>query len=103
MGIAVESDSIVVFEEKYTELIPSEIVHTKDNFSMTLVSQLIKEKYHFSDDKVVYEIAMNPYLQYFLGLPKKRQTVPFDSSMMKHFWQRLTPELMSEVNNVIIG
>ena len=52
---------------------------------------------------VVEEIAMNPYLQYFLGFPEYRQTPPFDPSMMTRFRQRLTPELMQEVNDVIIG
>ena len=46
---------------------------------------------------------MNPYLQYFLGFPEYRQTAPFDPSMMTRFRQRLTPEMLQEVNDVITG
>lgn len=91
------------FEEKYAEQFPSRTGQPADSFRMALGSQLIKEQYHFSDEKVVDEIAMNPYLQYFLGLPEYRQTAPFDPSMMTRFRQRLTPELLQEVNDVIIG
>ncbi len=46
---------------------------------------------------------MNPYLQYFIGLTEYRQTAPFDSSMMSRFRQRLTPEMLQDVNDVITG
>ena len=91
------------FEEKYAEQFPSETGQPADSLRMALGSQLIKERYHFSDEKVVDEIAMNPYLQYFLGLSEYRQTAPFDPSMMTRFRQRLTPEMLQEVNDVIIG
>ena len=35
--------------------------------------QIIKEKYQFSDKMTVDHIAMNPYLQYFIGLTGYRQ------------------------------
>ena len=91
------------FEEKYAEQFPSDTGQPADSLRVALGSQLIKEKYHFSDEMVVEEIAMNPYLQYFLGFPEYRQTPPFDPSMMTRFRQRLTPELIQEVNDVIIG
>ncbi len=91
------------FEEKYAEQFPAPTGQQADSFRMALGSQLIKEQYHFSDEKVVDEIAMNPYLQYFLGLPEYRQTAPFDPSMMTRFRQRLRPEMLQEVNDVIIG
>ena len=91
------------FEEKYAEQFPSDTGQPADSLRVALGSQLIKEKYHFSDEMIVEEIAMNPYLQYFLGFPEYRQTPPFDPSMMTRFRQRLTPELMQEVNDVIIG
>ena len=51
----------------------------------------------------VEHIAMNPYLQYFIGLTEYRQTAPFDPSMMSRFRQRLTPEMLQDVNDVITG
>ncbi len=70
---------------------------------MALGSQLIKERYRFSDEMTAEHIAMNPYLQYFIGMTEYRQRAPFDPSMMSRFRQRLTPEMMQDVNDVIIG
>ncbi|MGI6671737.1 MAG: transposase [Christensenellales bacterium] len=36
---------------------------------MALGVLVIKERYGFSDEDTVQEIRMNPYLQFFLGLP----------------------------------
>ena len=38
------------------------------NARMVVGSQIIKSWYNISDERVVAEIAMNPYLQFFLGL-----------------------------------
>ena len=46
---------------------------------------------------------MNPYLQYFIGLTEYRQTAPFDPSMVSRFRQRLTEEMLQDVNDVITG
>ena len=70
---------------------------------MALGSLLIKEDYQCSDEKVVAEIAMNPYLQYFIGLPAFQYSAPFDSSMLTRFRQRITPEMLDWVNDWIIG
>ncbi len=92
-----------VFLEKYAEQFPSDTGQPADSLRVALGSQLIKQKYHFSDEMAVVEIVMNPYLQYFLGFPEYRQALPFDPSMMTRFRQRLTPEILQEVNDVIIG
>ena len=36
---------------------------------MAVGTLIIKERYRMSDEDVVKEIRMNPYLQYFIGLP----------------------------------
>ena len=92
-----------VFEKKYAEHFPSGTGQPACSLRMALGSQLIKDRYRFSDEMTVEHIAMNPYLQYFIGLTEYRQTAPFDPSMMSRFRQRLTPELMQDVNDVIIG
>ncbi len=48
-------------------------------------------------------IAMNPDLQYFIELTEFRQTAPFDPSMMSQFRQRLMPEMLQDINDVITG
>ena len=92
-----------VFEKKYAEQFPSGTGQPACSLRMALGSQIIKERYRFSDEMTVEHIAMNPYLQYFIGLTEYRQTAPFDPSMMSRFRQRLTPEMMQDVNDVIIG
>lgn len=92
-----------VFEKKYAGQFPSGTGQPGCSLRMALGSQLIKERYRFSDEMTVAHIAMNPYLQYFIGLTEYRQTAPFDPSMMSRFRQRLTPEMMQDVNDVIIG
>ena len=92
-----------VFEKKYAEQFPSNTGQPACSVRQALGSQIIKEKYQFSDEMTVAHIAMNPYLQYFIGLTEYRQTAPFDSSMMSRFRQRLTPEMLQDVNDVITG
>ena len=46
---------------------------------------------------------MNPYLQFFIRLTEYRQTEPFHPSMMTRFRLRLGPEILQEVNDVIMG
>ena len=92
-----------VFEKKYAELFPSNTGQPACSLRQALGSQIIKEKYQFSDEMTVEHIAMNPYLQYFIGLTEYRQTAPFDPSMMSRFRQRLTAEMLQDVNDVMTG
>ena len=92
-----------VFEKKNAEQFPSNMGQPACSLRQALGSQIIKEKYQFSDEMTVEHIAMNPYLQYFIGLTEYRQTTPFDPSMMSRFRQRLTPEMLQDVNDVITG
>ena len=70
---------------------------------MALGSQIVKETYKFFDEMTVAHITMNPYLQYFVGLAEYTQTEPFHPSMMTRFRERLGPEIVQEINDVIIG
>ncbi|MBR0366932.1 MAG: IS5 family transposase [Clostridia bacterium] len=92
-----------VFEKKYAELFQSNMGQPACSLRQALGSQIIKEKYQFSDEMTVEHIVMNPYLQYFIGLTEYRQTAPFDPSMMSRFRQRLTVKMMQDVNDVITG
>lgn len=92
-----------VFEEKYAEQFPSNMGQPADSLRAALGSQIIKEKYQFSDEMTVEHIAMNPYLQYFIGLTEYRQVAPFDPSMMSRFRQRLTTKMLQDVKDVISG
>ena len=70
---------------------------------MALGAMLIKVGYKgMSDEDITREIAMNPYLQFFLGLQEYRYQCPFDASMMTRFRQRITPEMIAWVNDRVI-
>lgn len=91
------------FEARYEENFKSKTGQPACFARMALGSLLIKERYRFSDEDIVAEITMNPYLQYFIGLQEFQYETPFDPSMMTRFRQRITPEMLDWVNDRIIG
>ena len=91
------------FEERYAENFKSQTGQTACTARMALGALLIKERNKFSDEDVVNHLAMNPYLQYFIGLTEYRYEAPFDASMLTRFRQRITPEMLVWVNDRIIG
>ena len=93
-----------IFEERYASLFsnPSEGKPAK-SARTAIGALLIKKRYKFSDEDIVDEIRENPYLQYFLGFPAYSNARPFDPSVMTWFRERITPEMLSEVNDYIIG
>ena len=66
-------------------------------------AHIIKEKYCISDVEVLEHIKESPYLQWFIGMEEFSHEAPFDSSTMTLFRKRLTPEMIAEVNDYIIG
>ena len=91
------------FEERYAENFKSATGQPAISGRMALASVLIKQRYKSSDDDVVAEIAMNPYLQHFLGLQQFQYDAPFSASAMSRFRQRITPEMLAWVNDYIAG
>ena len=70
---------------------------------MAIGTLIAKERYRFSDDDILEEIRMNPYLQYFIGLPEFTHEAPFDQSVITRFRKRVSPEMLAEINDIIIG
>lgn len=91
------------FEEHYAANFKSRKGQGACPARMALGALLIKERYGFSDEDVVAEIAMNPYLQYFLGLREFRYSAPFDASMLTRFRHRISGEMLAWVNDRVIG
>ena len=92
------------FDLKYADNFRSKKGQRAIDSRMALGALLIKPAYKaLSDEDITKEIAMNPYLQYFLGLQEYRYECPFDPSMMTRFRQRITPEMLAWVNDRIIG
>ena len=45
---------------------------------------------------------MNPYLQFFLGLPQYEEEPLFDPSMLVHFRKRIGPTELQSINDAIV-
>ena len=70
---------------------------------LALYACIIQAEYGFSDEETALQIQENPYLQYFCGYPGyDDEKLPFDPSLMVYFRKRLTPEVLGEINEMII-
>lgn len=90
-------------EKKYADLFPSSTGNVAKPLQLALGSCLIQQEYHYSDEEVTLQIQENPYLQYFCGYAGFDDSKPpFDPSSMVHFRKRLTPEILAEINEMVI-
>ncbi len=70
---------------------------------LALGACIIQAEYGFSDEETALMIQENPYLQCFCGYPGyDDEKLPFDPSLMVYFRKRLTPEILGEINEMII-
>lgn len=69
---------------------------------MAIGSLIIKERMKLSDIETVELIRENPYMQFFIGLHSFTDRAPFDTSTMTYFRKRLTPEILAEINQLIV-
>ena len=81
------------FEVKYAELFPSDTGNVAKPLRMALGALIIQTKFQYSDRELVEQIAENPYLQYFIGLPGFREEAPFDASTLVLFRKRISAEM----------
>ena len=70
---------------------------------MAIGSLIIKEKFGLSDNETVEMIAENPYMQYFIGLESFSKKAPMEASLLTWFRKRISAEMLSEINDYIIG
>lgn len=71
-------------------------------FREALGSLIIQQRLRLSDRKLVQAITENPYLQYFIGLPRFQTKAPFQPSLLVEFRKRLTMEIIEKCNEAII-
>ena len=70
---------------------------------LALGACIIQAEYGFSDEETALQIQETPYLQYFCGYPGyDDEHLPFDPSLMVYFRKRLTPEVLGEINEMIV-
>lgn len=70
---------------------------------LALGACIIQAEYGYSDKETALQIQENPYLQYFCGYAGyDDEHLPFDPSLMVYFRKRLTPEILGEINEMIL-
>jgi hypothetical protein len=69
---------------------------------MALGALIIKEKLGISDRQTVEQIRENPYLQYFIGQSTYSNKLAFDPSLLVHFRQRISHNLINKVNEHMV-
>jgi len=90
------------FESEYAANFPTEKGAPAKSFRMALGALIIKEKLGISDRETVEQIRENPYLQYFIGQSSYSNELPFDPSLLVHFRQRISPNLIKKVNERMV-
>ncbi len=90
------------FEEEYAKNFSEEMGAPAKTFRMALGALIIKENNRITDRKTVEQIRKNPYLQYFIGLKSYSYEAPFDASMLVHFRQRISLDLVNKVNEEMV-
>ena len=90
------------FESVYAENFAENMGAPAKPFRMALGALIIKEKLGISDRETVEQIKENPYLQYFIGQEAYSNEAPFDASMMVHFRQRISANIIQDVNKSMV-
>lgn len=65
-------------------------------------SLIIKHKLDCSDDELAEHISENPYMQYFIGLPRFEYRAPYDTSTLSHVRDRLGKEQFEKFEELLI-
>lgn len=89
-------------ENRYAELFPSKTGNPAKPLRMALGTLLIQKQLNCSDRELIEQIKENPYLQYFIGLKKFQFEAPLVPSLLVEFRKRLTDEILSEINEMIV-
>lgn len=90
-------------EDRYAELFRNRKGNVAKPLRLALGALLIQTQYQYSDAEVPLQIQETPCLQYFCGMPEYKDEIPFDPSLMVHFRKRLTPEILGEINELVIA
>lgn len=90
------------FDQEYASLFKTKIGARAKSFRMALGALIIQEKLRTTDRETVAQIQENPYLQYFIGLLKYSNDLPFHPSMMVHFRKRINKEMIEKINRKML-
>ena len=102
----VKKASLVPWEEielRYAALFKNRKGNVAKPLRLALGALLIQTQYQYSDEEVALQIMETPCLQYFCGMLSYEEKMPFDPSLMVYFRKRLTPEILGDINEMIIS
>jgi IS5 family transposase len=66
------------FERKYTRMFKGKNGNVAKPLHLALGSLIIQTKYQYLDRELVNQVTVNPYYQYFIGLPGYMEKPPID-------------------------
>ena len=90
-------------EKRYAALFTNRKGNVAKPLRLALGACIIQAEYGYSDEETALQIQENPYLQYFCGYPGyDDEKLPFDPSLMVYFRKRLTPEVLGQINEMIV-
>ena len=90
-------------EKRYAALFTNRKGNVAKPLRLALGACIIQAEYGYSDEETALQIQENPYLQYFCGYPGyDDEKLPFDPSLVVYFRKRLTPEILGEINEMIV-
>ena len=90
-------------EERYAALFKNRKGNVAKPLRLALGALIIQAEYGYSDEEITLQIQESAYLQYFCGYSEYDDSKPpFDPSLMVYFRKRLTPEMLGEINELII-
>ncbi|MET0017858.1 transposase, partial [Oscillibacter sp.] len=91
-------------EERYAALFTNRKGNVAKPLRLALGVCIIQAEYGFSDEETAQMIQEHPYFQYFCGYPGYDDSrLPFDPSLLVYFRKRLTPEILGEINEMILS
>ena len=90
-------------EKRYAALFTNRKGNVAKPLRLALGACIIQAEYGYSGEETALQIQENPYLQYFCGYPGyDDEKLPFGPSLMVYFRKRLTPEVLGEINEMIV-
>lgn len=91
-------------EDRYAKLFKNRKGNVAKPLRLALGACLIQAEYGYSDVETSLQIQETAYLQYFCGYKEYDDSkLPFDPSLMVYFRKRLTPEILGEINEMILA
>jgi len=91
-------------EKRYAKLFMNRKGNVAKSLRLALGALIIQTEYGYSDEETVLQIQETAYLQFFCGYTEYDDSKsPFDPSLMVYFRKRLTPEILGEINELIIA